>query len=74
MIATGFGLLGAAAMIGWCAGPLKQGRRRGLTALAWVLNIAAALTFVIAGALSAYPATSRTRSLWARWAGSDRPA
>jgi len=50
MIAIGFGLLAAAAVIGWFAGLTRPGSRRALTAFAWVLNIVAAVAFVVAGA------------------------
>ena len=50
MIAAGFVLLAAAALIGWCAGIIGERRQRWLSAAAWVLNIGAAVAFVVAGA------------------------
>ncbi len=50
MIAAGFVLLAAAALIGWCAGLVGERLQRWPTAAAWVLNIGAAVAFVVAGA------------------------
>jgi hydrogenase-4 component B len=50
MIATGLGLLAAAAVISWCAGLTGGHTQSRLGALAWAANIAAAVAFVVAGA------------------------